>query len=185
MKKIFLILICFTFFLVGCSPKEVKPDAFADNFVPEGKMTVIRYLISSNAYLVENVFIENRLPFDAEKSITNTEGTFAPVVSDKYETYTDLYDELQATYTDEAAERILAEYNIYSEVDGKLYINTSATAKKADNLDWSNPEIEVKSVSDGIYELKVTVKTESGRNRKLDVKAVTVDGNIRLEDICY
>lgn len=185
MKKIFLTIFCLVLFLAGCSPKEVKPDVFADNFVPEGQMTVIRYLISSNAYLVENVFIESRLPFDAEKSTTTAEGTFAPVVSDKYETYDEFYDELQATYTSEAADRILAEYGIYTEVDGKLCIDTAYTAKKADDLDWSNPEIEVKSVSDGTYALKVTVKTESGRNRNLNVTAVTVDGNIRLEDIYY
>lgn len=188
MKKIILILTCLLILLTGCTAKNHSgstDNALNENYIGEGQMTVLRYLISSNAFLVEEVFIEKRLPAETGKDITNENGVFAPVVSEKIKTYDELVQVIKSTYTAETADKILSEFNYYKDIDGKLYLNTKASVSQAENYDWSNPEIEVISVADGTYTLEVTVKKENGFNHKLNIIAKDVDGNIRLENIYY
>lgn len=183
MKKIIMILLCILFIFAGCSGNS-NDDPLA-NYVGEGQMTVLRYLINSNAYLVEEVFIENPLPTESGQNITNENGTFALVASDKISSMADLRSLLEATYTKEAADKILAESDRYAEIDGKLYFNTKYSMEHGEDCNWSEPEIEVISVSDDTYVLEVTIKNERGWKHKLDVTAVTVDGDIRLENMYY
>ena len=183
MKRIIAAIICVMLLFGGCSAKA--PEVTDANYVGEGQMTVLRYLISSNAFIVEDIFIENTLESDSDNIITNENGTFAPVKSEKANSYAELKAILDSTYTKEAAEKILSEHNIYTDINGKLYVNTNSSNEKADDYDWSDPEIKVISVSDGTYELEVTIKKVGGFKHKLSVKAVTVDGNIRLNDMYY
>ncbi len=183
MKRVIAAVICVILLLGGCAAE--KPDVFDTNYVGEGQMTVLRYLINSNAFIVEDIFVENHLPVNADNSITNENGTFAPVESEKAGTYAELRAILESTYTKDAADKILNENNIYTEIDGKLYLNTSHAHTDADDYDWTDPEIEVISVSDGTYELGVTIKKPNGFKHKITVKAVTVDGDIRLDNMYY
>ena len=191
MKRFILILSCILFLFAGCANSDsnnentTKKDALAPNYVGEGQMTVLRSLISSNALFVEEVFVEELLPADKAKEITDKSGSFAPVTTDEFDSYEDFVNSLNSTYTENAVKNILKEFNMYKDIYGDLYINTKSTAVKAENYDWSAPEIEVVTAVDGVYELKVTVKTEKGKDHTFDVKAVTVDGNIRLENIYY
>ena len=189
MKKIILIISCLLILLTGCTAKDngdsVENSAPAATYIGEGQMTVLRHLISSNAFLVEEVFVESHLPTETGKDITNENGTFAPVVSEKIKSYNELVQIVKSTYSAESAAKILADFNCYTDIDGKLYFNTKAPASDAKNYDWSNPEIEAVSVADGTYTLKVTVKTEKGFEHDFDVIAKNVDGNIRLENIYY
>lgn len=182
MKRIFAAVICIMLLLSGCAPKA--PDALDANYVGEGQMTVLRYLINSNAFIVEDIFIENSLPTEG-KEITNENGTFAPVVSDSVGSYAELKSILESTYTKEAADKILNESDRYTEIDGKLYFNTKYADSQAEDYDWSEPEIEVISVADGTYELEVTIKKANGFKQTLTVKAVTVNGDIRLDNMYY
>ncbi|MBQ7122527.1 MAG: hypothetical protein IJO03_09730 [Clostridia bacterium] len=190
MKRFVLIFACILFLFAGCSDSgntdsTSKKDALAPNYVAEGQMTVLRSLINSNALFVEEVFVEEFLPVDADKSISDKSGTFAPVSSDIFDSYEDFVQSLNATYTDEAAKSILEEFDMYKDIYGQLYLNTKSSAVKAKNYDWSTPEIEVITAAEGTYELEVTVKTEKGKDHTFEIKAVTVDGNIRLENIYY
>ncbi len=182
MKKIFAAAICIALLLTGCS---LKPDALDANYVGEGQMTVLRYLIKSNGFLVEDVFVENHLPTESGKDITNESGTFSPVVSDEIGTYADLVTAVESTYTKEAAEKILSQSDRYAEIDGKLYFNTKYAESDAEDYDWNETDIKVISVADGTYELEISVKKTHGLKQKFTVKAVTVDGDIRLEDMFY
>lgn len=182
MKKIIAAAICITLLLTGCS---FKPDALDANYVGEGQMTVLRYLIKSNGFLVEDVFVENHLPTESGKDITNENGTFSPVVSEEIGTYTDLVTAVESTYTKEAAEKILSQSDRYAEIDGKLYFNTKYAESDAEDYDWNETDIKVISVTDSTYELEVSVKKARGLKQKFTVKAVTVDGDIRLEDMFY
>ena len=190
MKRFVLIFTCILFLFAGCSDSgntdsATKKDALAPNYVGEGQMTVLRSLINSNALFVEEVFVEEFLPADTDKAISDKSGTFAPVSSDIFDSYEDFVQSLNATYTEKAAKSILEKFDMYKDIYGELYLNTKSSAVKAKNYDWSTPEIEVITVSDGTYELEVTVKTEKGKEHTFEVKAVTVDGNIRLENIYY
>lgn len=190
MKRIVLIFACILFLFAGCSnsgsnTEKNSKDVFATNYVGEGQMTVLRSLIKSNALFVEEVFVENFLPVEEDKTISDKSGKFAPVSLDKFDSYEDFVKSIYATYTDEAAEKILAEFNMYKDIYGKLYLNTKSSKVKAKNYDWSSPEIAVRTAADGTYELEVTIKTEKGRDYTFEAKAVTVDGNIRLENIYY
>lgn len=182
MKRIIASVICMALLLAGCS---FKPDVTDANYVGEGQMTVLRYLVKSNGFLVEDVFIENHLPTESGKDITNENGTFSPVASGEIDTYTDLVTAVESTYTKEAAEKILAQSNRYTEIDGKLYFNTKYAEADAEDYDWNETDIKVVSVSDGTYELEVSVKKVKGLKQKFTVKAVTVDGDIRLENMFY
>ncbi len=183
MKRIVAAVICVMLLLGGCAAE--KNDVFDANYVGEGQMTVLRYLINSNAFIVEDIYIENHLPVNADKTITNENGTFALVESEKASTLAELKAILESTYTKDVADKILEEKNIYAEFDGKLYLNTSHAHSTADDYDWSDPEIKVISVADGSYELEVTIKKSNGFKHKFTVKAVTVNGDIRLDNMYY
>lgn len=191
MKRFVLIFLSILFLFAGCasdggSKKEsTTVDVFAPNYVGEGQKTVLRSLVISNALFVEEVFVENFLPAEKDKAISDESGTFAPVNSKMFKTYEELSQAIHETYTDEAAKKILNDFNMYRDIYGVLYINTNASSVKAKDYDWSNPEIEVISINEGTYEFNVTVKTEKGKNFVFEAKAATVDGNIRLENMYY
>ena len=182
MKRIIAAVTCTALLLTGCS---FKPDVTDANYVGEGQMTVLRYLVKSNGFLVEDVFVESHLPTESGKDITNESGTFSPVFAGEIDTYAELVTAVESTYTKEAAEKILSQYDMYTEIDGKLYFNTKYTESDATDYDWNETDIKVISVSDGTYELEVSVKKAQGLKQKFTVKAVTVDGDIRLENMFY
>ncbi len=170
------IFILILFLFSACSGSSGIDDAAS--FVGEGEMTLIRMLVNSNAYLVEEVFVANHLPVDSDKAIETAEGTFAPVVSDKFRTYEDLEKTVYSTYTEEAGQKLLGENAKYAEIDGKLYFNMKYDKASDYSVDWSEPEISAKLSEDGKYIIKVKVDGE-----KFEFSAVNLNGNIRLESI--
>lgn len=189
MKRVILIFSCILFLFAGCSNSannDAPKDVFATNYVGEGQLTVLRSLINSNALFVEEVFVEDFLPADESRTISGKDGSFAPVESGVFTTYKEFEQTIYETYTDEAAKNILSEFDMYTDIYGQLYINTRAKKINAKDYDWSNPEITMLQFdADGTYVMKITIKTEKGKDYTFDAKAVTVDGNIRLENIYY
>ena len=131
MKRTVIVFISLLFILSACGGKESKENkenttasTIAESevaaFVGEGQMTVLRTLINSNEFFVNDVYVASHLPVDKSAAVNNANGTFAPVISDKIKTYSDLSDMLKATYTAKTAEKILSEQK-YLEIDGKLY----------------------------------------------------------------
>lgn len=190
MKRLILIFLCMLFLFAGCnnasnSGENTTKDVFATNYVGEGQLTVLRSLVSSNAMFVEEVFVEQFLPVDKNKTISDKSGIFAPVSEDRFASYDAFIESIYSTYTEEAAKKILSEFNMYKDIYGKLYLNLKNSEIKAENYDWSNPELRVNSAANGAYNIEVTVKTEKGKDHSFEMKAVTVDGNIRLKNIYY
>lgn len=176
MKRISAALILVLLLLSACSGGENFDDAAS--FVGEGEMTLIRMLVNSNAYLVEEVFVANHLPVD-ENNITETaDGTFAPVISDKIKTYEDLEKMVYSTYTAETAQKLLSEPVKYTEIDGKLCFNMKYDEEINYSVDWSEPKISAKLSEDGKYMITVKVGV-----KKFELSAINHNGNIRLEDI--
>lgn len=188
MKRIIALAFCLLFILTACSGKtEKKTELNEDNYasyVGAGEMTLINILINSNGEFANNVFGSNHLPVDETKIITNTEGSFAPVVSDKYKTLDDLRSHLYSTYIQKTADSLLTSPAKYVDIDGKLYMNMKYADKNTAN-DWSAPEVSATIDAEGRYIISVTVKNEKGRKTEIEASAVTENGSLKLENIYY
>ena len=194
MKRTVIIFISLLFILSACGGKESKENkenttasTIAESevaaFVVEGQMTVLRTLINSNEFFVNDVFVASHLSVDKTAAVNNANGTFAPVISDKIKTCSDLSDMLKATYTAKTAEKILSEQK-YLEIDGKLYFNMKYDAESDYKLDWSNFDFKVKSATDEEIVLDISVKDSKGKTVTLTATAVNENGNLRLDELC-
>ena len=146
----------------------------------ESKKTVLRTLITSNGFLVNNVFVFSHLPVDESKKITNENGTFAPVVSDRIKTYSQLESLVLSTYTEDVAFKLLNEPKKYTEIDGTLYFDMQYSSETEPNYVWTVHEIESEGIADEKYLFTVTVENSKGRNKKIEVEAIDVDGYLKL-----
>lgn len=188
MKKIIALIFCLLFLLSACSGNsgnktELNEDNYA-SYVGAGEMTLINILINSNARFVNDIFIAGHLPIDETKTVKNANAEFAPVVSDEYKTLADLRTRLEATYTKEAVEEILADGR-YTDIDGKLHFNTDYTESDYYKLDWSQPEISASIDADGKYIIGITVKNEKGRDTAIEAIAVSENGSLKLDKLYY
>ena len=190
MKKVFALLFC-VLILVSVSACGDKPDKSedsqalaAESFVGEGEKTVLRSLVSANAFFVDDVFITNHLPVNLKAVTETADGKFAPVVSDKIGSFDDLKNMLEATYSAETAQKLLDEKK-YIDIDGKLYFNMKYDISTESKYDWSSFELDAENKGSGKYALTVTVNDADGKSAEIEMTAVTTDGNIRLENIYY
>lgn len=190
MKKVFSLLLCalILFSVSACGDNSDKAEdsqtLAAESFVGEGEKTVLRSLISANAFFVDDVFITNHLPVNLKAVKETADGKFAPVVSDKIGSLADLKNMLEATYTADTAQKLLDE-NKYVEIDGKLYFNMKYDITTESKYDWSSFELDAENKGSGKYALTVTVNGADGKKAEIEMTAVTADGNIRLENIYY
>ncbi len=183
MKKILLLFLCMIFVFAGCSGTE-KPldDSVIQNYIGEGTKTAISILVDSNAFLVENVFVNNHLPVDSSAVIKNESGSFAPVVSEEIKTYADLESMVNATYTPEVAKKLLGKKR-YVEIDGKLYFDMKFDTEAKGGNDWTDYKVEISNGESGSYSVAVTVRNQ--KHKKVVIKAVASNnnGSLRLENI--
>lgn len=178
MKKLTSILILVSILLplcFGCS------NSNNDVYIGEGKMTVIRSLISTNGLIANEVFGANHLPVDASQTITQNSRIYAPVVSDKISTYAELESVVKSTYTEEVANRLLSEPEKYIEIDGKLYFDLHYDIKNEAEYDWSDFEIKLKKINDdGSYLFKVNLKKTNGFKSSIKISVSDTNGTLRL-----
>lgn len=188
MKKIIALAFCLLFILTACSGKtEKKTEINEDNlasYVGAGEMTLINILVNSNGQFANNVFGNGHLEVDETKSVTNANGTFAPVVSDKYKTLADLKSHLYSTYTQKTADELLTSPAKYVDIDGKLHMNMKYAETTSAN-DWSAPVASAIIDSEGKYIISITVKNEKGKETEIEASAVSENGSLKLENIYF
>lgn len=180
MKKLTAILLSALLILtvcVGCSGSD-KP------YIGEGKMTVIRSIISTNGFLANEVFGAKHLPVDASKTVTKDSHSYAPVVSDRIATYSQLETLVKSTYTEDVAKRLLTEPAKYVEIDGKLYFDLQYHLNEGEaEYNWSDFEANLKKINDdGSYLFKVKVEKTNGFSSTVKMSVSDADGVIRLCD---
>lgn len=183
MKKITAILISAMLLLTvcfGCGNSDNKI------YIGEGKMTVIRSLITANGFIADEVFGSGFLPYDASQSVTQDSRTFAPVVSDKISTYAELETLIRSTYIESVAEKLLGEPKRYVEIDGKLCIDLQYAQAGEAEYDWSVFETKLQKMNDdGSYLFKVKLKKTNGFNTTLKMSVSDSEGMLRLCDFYY
>lgn len=185
MKRIIAAALLIMVLLTACSANKTTFDeSSAISYVGAGELTVISALVKSNGFFVEEVFTAGTLPYDANSKTETENGTFAPVTSELFETFSDFEKKIRSTYTEEASEAILAK-DKYAEIDGKLYFNLAYENETAKNytLDWSEAEVEATINDHGLYEITAKVKGTAGITKKVSLLAANENGNIRLMEI--
>ncbi len=182
MKKItaLFLSIALVFAFSSCSNNETTV------FMGEGKMTVLRNLISTNLFIADEVMGDNHLPIDESNIITLENGTFAPVVSDRIASYSALETLLKSVYVEEVANELLTQPQKYIEIDGKLYFDMQYhNDENKIKYDRNTIETEYKSTDEnGTHTITVKLKTAKGRNAAFKVKAIENESNFRLCDLC-
>lgn len=179
MKKIISLTLLFVLILAvfsGCGSSDKN-----EVYIGEGKMTVIRSLISSNGFLANEVFGATHLPVDTSKTVTQGSQTFAPVFSEKITTYAELEALVKSTYVEAVADRLLNEPKKYVEIDGKLYFDLQYDQTEKAKYDWSSFESEFKKLNDdGTYLFKVKLKKANGFKTSVKISVSDTDGTLRL-----
>lgn len=180
MKKITAIVLSALLMLTVCFGCSNSAD---DVYIGEGKMTVIRSLVSTNGFLVNEVFGTGHLPIDATQTVQQGAETYAPVISDRISTYAELENLVKSTYTEDVAAKLLGEPQKYVEIDGKLHLNLQYAVLAEAEYDWSEFETKLKKVNDdGSYLFKVKVKKTNGFNSSIKISVSDKDGTLRLCD---
>ena len=180
MKKLVSVLLAVLFIFAafsGCGNTEENKV-----YIGEGKMTVLRSLVSTNGFIADEIFGSAHLPVDMSKTITQDNLTFAPVVSDKIGSYAELEALLNSVYTEDVVNTLLNETKKYVEIDGVLYFDIqyeqSETKKK---YDWSEFEIEYdKTTEEGNQIFEISLKKTNGWKSKIEIETVDIGGMPRL-----
>lgn len=180
MKKIISIILALILTVTafsGCGNSEKNTV-----YIGEGKMTVLRSLVTSNGFIADEIFGSGHLPVDMAKTFTQGNQTFAPVVSDKIGSYAELEALLNSVYTEDVVNSLLNEPKKYVEIDGILYFDVQYEVSETEkNYDWSEFEIEFEETNkDGGQSFEVKLKKTNGWKSKIDIRVIDVDGMPRL-----
>lgn len=180
MKKLISVFLAVLFIFAafsGCGNAEKDKV-----YIGEGKLTVLRSLVSSNGFIADEIMGSGHLPVDMSKTVTQDDKTFAPVVSDKIGSYAELEALLSSVYTDDVVNTLLNEPKKYAEIDGALYFDIQYNLTDAkQKYDWSEFEIEFKETNDdGSLTFEVSLKKTNGKRTKIDIQTIDVGGMPRL-----
>ncbi len=137
MKRILALLLAMALLLCGCGGKPATSDT-----TPRITPAKIDRLFEENLYCVRKLFVLGTLPYAGDP--VQGEHIY-PVISERFETYAELEEYLHTVYTDAEVARLLdvGGEPIYTEVDGKLCVDTHRIGGKAYAIDWSGHTIEI------------------------------------------
>ncbi len=182
MKRKIISVLCLLAIAVsaGCSKAPEEKDI--NNYIGDGMMTNIQLLIESNENLTGNVFKYAHLPVDKNVKAEKDGKTYYAVTSDDYSSFEEIKQSVYSTYTDSAAEKLLSDCNYYTDIDGKLYFDSSMEFEKAEPAVWNIEKIQVKSVSDNEYILSVPF-TLGRKTVNAEITVSREGGNLRLAEV--
>ncbi len=195
MKKLPLLLLCLMLALTACSgnaeQKETSTDAEStvartfnasdfENYVGDGQMEIFRTLIDAHGYFVSEVFYAKMLPADESDAFEKDGVKYVPVKSDKFKSYSALTASVSSVYTAETAQKVMAQYPAYADVDGKFCIVKGKAKANEYGIDWSNCALSVKEAGNDKCVIDVTVKN-GGKDTTIPVTFINQAGNWRLD----
>ena len=198
MKKTILFLLAVIMLITACScsvkntePKKSDPSEISSEVETQEAQTIplviAKELFDRNLRCTLEIFDLRTLDYEEEP----VEGTFCPVKDEKFKTFADLEEYVNATYVKDVADSLLIERGLYKEVNGVFCIDTSKLGGKGYYVDWTDYDIEITSGDEDTCELTVTASIEEPSDTPTSepyiktVKAKNVDGNWLLETIVY
>ncbi len=157
MKKRLVIplLLCLAAVLCSCEADEFNPD----KYVGDGVLAVFGVLVDQNQIYYNDVFVLGHLEIDESKTVEKDGRTYALVTDKKYTSYEELKSRMLATYTEDCVNDILENYDIYRDIDGKLYYDLSDKDNVRKGYKWERvreqaPEFEGKTEKSYTMEYK-------------------------------
>lgn len=140
MKKLIALVLALALLIGGCGGGKTESDGTTPNITP----AKIDRLFEENLYCVKYLFVLTTLPY-ADDPVQGD--NVYPVMSDRFASYAALEEYLHTVYTDAEVARILDKDGdpIYTEVDGKLCVNTKRIGGKPYPVDWNGHSIEIVS----------------------------------------
>ncbi len=141
MKKLIALTLALALLIGGCGGGGVTSG---DSTAPHITPAKIDRLFEENLYCVKYLFVLSTLPY-ADDPVQGE--NIYPVMSDRFDSYASLEAYLRTVYTDAEVARLLDKDGdpIYTEVDGKLCVNTKRIGGKPYPVDWNGHSIEIDS----------------------------------------
>jgi len=184
LKKLIIIpFICLTLLFASCESGEFDPE----KYVGEGLRTAFGAIVDSNQHFYNDVFVLGHLKADESKAVKKDGKTYAPVTDKEYAGYDELVSALKATYTDDCVTQILDNYDCYTDIDGKLYVDTNKDYTERKGVKWDRDrgveaEFEGKTENSFTMEYRFTC----GKKDELDeFTFVRVENGYRLTELQY
>lgn len=155
--------------------------------------TELRNLIDNNIYCMLNVFDLGTLPTIGEP----LDGTnLYQVDTDIFKNYSEFEEYIRSIYIKDWADTLLYNYpyegvRLYSEVDGKLYVDMTYAGGKGYYVDWDDYSVQIDTVKDGICEFTIKTSVEWPAENPvkedyiLNETAVYENGGWKLTRIIY
>lgn len=127
MRKLAIVLIIVILVVsFVASSKKFDPETY----VSEGLQTSFGILVDSNQMFYNEVFALGHLKTDKNKTVKEDGKKWVLVTDSRFPTYEALREGLSSTYTEDCVVKILIDYPIYKDIDGKLYLDADATPKE-------------------------------------------------------
>lgn len=170
--------------------QEESGEQIPENTVTEAEL---RNLIDNNIYCMFNVFDLGTLPTTGEP----VDGTnLYQVDTDIFKNYSEFEEYVRSIYSKDWADTLLYNYpyegvRLYSEVDGKLYVDMTYAGAKGYYVDWNDYSVQIDTVKAGICEFTIKTSVEWPADNPvkedyiLNETAVYENGGWRLTRIIY
>ncbi|MCR5150196.1 MAG: metallophosphoesterase [Clostridiales bacterium] len=158
-----------------------------DGYIAEGLRSLLDLNLKSNKTVVNSIFVNNCLPYDSE-TVKEIDGKKYYLVTDKkYKNYGDLESFINNVYTKNAAEKIMKEYNIYKNEDGKLFVLSSAADKmKGQTIDYDSHNFEVTDYGPDYCTASLEIKDGEGNTLKeAEIKFVKESNTWKLDLLVF
>lgn len=176
MKKFtaLFVALVMAFGLCACESNTIEKDGEfnPDSYISEAQLSIFINYVNLNQEFYNDVFVLGHLEADTENIIEKDGKTWVPVTDTKFKSYDELVEALYGTYTDEAAEKILSDYPIYADIDGKLYYDMSSEENIRSGRKWvlnTDGEIELEEKTDDSF----TVEFRFTCNKRKEIDEFT------------
>ena len=197
MKRIVLFLVSAVMLVTACScsVKNTEPkksdasDVTSKTETQEAEtipLVIAKELFDRNLKTLE-VFYSPKLDYEEEP----VEDTFCPVKDERFKTFSDLEEYVNATYVEDVAQSLLVERGLYKEVNGVFCIDISRLEGRGYYVDWSDYDLEIVKGDEDTCEFSVTGYLEEPSNDPQrepytkTAKTRYVDGKWLLEAVVY